>query len=364
MLWAGTISCIISSGSTVVPRTEPAFLIRLLSLFASDAAAPPGDERNLVNLEGSKLPQEVQSALTLLVGGFTFQSPVQSVVQVDAEVFILLISFVLFTFKIRWLFLHHDTKRVTRSLYSVSCPSLIHPMTAGSLEYFCRWQVSDLYSKSEAYRGKRNGESTVHTILHSHKLWSVVHLCLQEFFLQSKSGWIVSNALEKSKSMILTVLPALTLGFVEASAWWHLQLQLHSDKQTAGAPDMFLFAYSGGPKWVSPGPSWCGLSGEQVYSHWWLMAQRNPAGLLQLPVTTSSQISLSHVTSEQGYIFSARSINIFRAEKNKVVIRFSQRRSWTGDIWILDTCLKQIQCLVLSGRAADKLVKHWRVRHD
>ncbi|MED6243581.1 hypothetical protein ATANTOWER_022838 [Ataeniobius toweri] len=86
------------------------------------------------NSEGPRPPQQVQSALSLLVDGFKVASPLQSVVQVNTEVFILLhhlqffshdgnrvdlflfflkssiISFVLFTFKMRGLlsFRSHD----------------------------------------------------------------------------------------------------------------------------------------------------------------------------------------------------------------------------------------------------------------
>ncbi|MEQ2219876.1 hypothetical protein XENOCAPTIV_026638 [Xenoophorus captivus] len=42
------------------------------------------------NTKGPKLSQEVQSALSLLVDGFTVASPLQSVVQVNTEIFILL----------------------------------------------------------------------------------------------------------------------------------------------------------------------------------------------------------------------------------------------------------------------------------
>ena len=41
-----------------------------------------------------------------------------------------IVTFVLFVFKVRWLFPHHATKWLTSSLYSASCPSLIHPTTA------------------------------------------------------------------------------------------------------------------------------------------------------------------------------------------------------------------------------------------
>ncbi|MEQ2221619.1 hypothetical protein ILYODFUR_017651 [Ilyodon furcidens] len=40
-------------------------------------------QRLAANTEGPKLPQEVQSALSLLLDGFTVASPLQSVVQVN-----------------------------------------------------------------------------------------------------------------------------------------------------------------------------------------------------------------------------------------------------------------------------------------
>ncbi|MED6240122.1 hypothetical protein ATANTOWER_016364 [Ataeniobius toweri] len=97
----------ISRGSKGVPRTEPPFFISMLSFLipGSDAASPADDRRRdhtlhnrLIkdkqylsgNTEGPKLPQEVQSALFLLLDGYTVASPLQSVVQVNTEVFILL----------------------------------------------------------------------------------------------------------------------------------------------------------------------------------------------------------------------------------------------------------------------------------
>ena len=46
-------------------------------------------------------------------------------------------------------------------------------------------------------------------------------------------------------------------GFVEEGALWHLQLQFHDDKQTAVGNGMYLLAYSGWPRKVSPVFSWC-----------------------------------------------------------------------------------------------------------
>ncbi|MED6245820.1 hypothetical protein ATANTOWER_008647 [Ataeniobius toweri] len=80
------------------PQNRASFLYQVVELFyvpGSDAATPVDDGRrdhtlhnrlmedmqHLVgNTEGPKLPQEVQSALSLLVDGFTVASPLQSVV--------------------------------------------------------------------------------------------------------------------------------------------------------------------------------------------------------------------------------------------------------------------------------------------
>ncbi|MEQ2300545.1 hypothetical protein AMECASPLE_026803 [Ameca splendens] len=96
----------ISRGSRGVPKTEPIFFLSLLRFLSPSDAASPADEgrrdhtldNRLIedmqhlsaNTEGPKLLQEVQSALSLLVDGFTVATPLQSVVQVNTEVFILL----------------------------------------------------------------------------------------------------------------------------------------------------------------------------------------------------------------------------------------------------------------------------------
>ncbi|MED6270990.1 hypothetical protein CHARACLAT_015871 [Characodon lateralis] len=112
------------------------------------------------NTEGPKLPQEVQSALSLLVDGFTVASLLQAVVQVNTEALnsstnstsspMMEIVFDLFLFSLKIynhlcfihiqdeMFPHHATKRSTTFLYSASCSSLIHPTTAEPSEYFCR----------------------------------------------------------------------------------------------------------------------------------------------------------------------------------------------------------------------------------
>ena len=71
------------------------------------------------------------------------------------------ISLVLEEFSCRWLDLHHLTKSSTRLLYSPSLPSLIQPTIAVSSEYFCTWQSPELCWKSDVYKVKRTGESTV-----------------------------------------------------------------------------------------------------------------------------------------------------------------------------------------------------------
>ncbi|MEQ2253580.1 hypothetical protein ILYODFUR_033630 [Ilyodon furcidens] len=86
------------------PKNRASLLYWLVELFqvpGSDAATPADDSRrystihnkpvkdmkNLVaNTEGPKLPQEVQSALSILVYSFTVASPVQSIVQVNTEI--------------------------------------------------------------------------------------------------------------------------------------------------------------------------------------------------------------------------------------------------------------------------------------
>ncbi|MEQ2296727.1 hypothetical protein AMECASPLE_027507 [Ameca splendens] len=112
------------------------------------------------NTEGPQLPQEVQSGLSFHVDGFTVASLLQSVVQVNTEVFILLHhlhfshdgnsvsiysrlsenlqSYSFIHIQDEMIFPHLATKRSTSSLYSSSCPSLIHTMTPESSEYFCR----------------------------------------------------------------------------------------------------------------------------------------------------------------------------------------------------------------------------------
>ncbi|MEQ2309351.1 hypothetical protein AMECASPLE_037719 [Ameca splendens] len=96
-----------SRGSRGVPRTEPTFFIGLLSFFNSlvlmlllqQMMAEEFTLHNRLiedmqhlaaNTERPNLPQEVQSALSLLVDGFTVASPFQSVVQVNTDIFILL----------------------------------------------------------------------------------------------------------------------------------------------------------------------------------------------------------------------------------------------------------------------------------
>ncbi|MEQ2294024.1 hypothetical protein AMECASPLE_039598 [Ameca splendens] len=94
----------ISRGSRGVPRTEPAFFISLLSFCKSLALmllpqqmmekksdSPQQIIEDLqhlaANTEGPRPPKQVQSALSLLLDGFTVASPLQSVVQVNTEVF-------------------------------------------------------------------------------------------------------------------------------------------------------------------------------------------------------------------------------------------------------------------------------------
>ncbi|MEQ2303008.1 hypothetical protein AMECASPLE_012400 [Ameca splendens] len=79
------------------------------------------------NTERPKHPQEVQSALSLLVDGFRVASPVQFVVQVNTEVFILLHHLHFFS---------HDGNSISHilvslkiynhllSLYTVPCKSI------------------------------------------------------------------------------------------------------------------------------------------------------------------------------------------------------------------------------------------------
>ncbi|XP_056266749.1 uncharacterized protein LOC130191099 [Pseudoliparis swirei] len=78
------------------------------------------------------------------------------------------ISLVLATFSRRWFSSAHFTKSLTTALSSSSRPSLIHPTTAESSEYFCRWHDSVLYWKSLVYRVKRKGDRTVPCGLQHH----------------------------------------------------------------------------------------------------------------------------------------------------------------------------------------------------
>lgn len=58
------------------------------------------------------------------------------------------------------------TQKNTSALHSSSCPSPIHPTTAESSDYFCRWHDSELCWKSEVYKMNRNGDSTVPCRVH------------------------------------------------------------------------------------------------------------------------------------------------------------------------------------------------------
>ncbi|KAK5620253.1 hypothetical protein CRENBAI_026550 [Crenichthys baileyi] len=96
-----------SRGSRGVPRTEPAFFISLLSFFTSltlmllchqvmaeeitlSTTLIEDMQHLAANTERPKPPQKVQSALSLLVDGFAAASSLQSVVQVNDEIFLLL----------------------------------------------------------------------------------------------------------------------------------------------------------------------------------------------------------------------------------------------------------------------------------
>lgn len=79
------------------------------------------------------------------------------------------ISPVVLTFtRSRWFLPDHATKnkKNTSALHSSSCPSPIHPTTAESSDYFCRWHDSELCWKSEVYKMNRNGDSTVPCRVH------------------------------------------------------------------------------------------------------------------------------------------------------------------------------------------------------
>ncbi|MEQ2305269.1 hypothetical protein AMECASPLE_036060 [Ameca splendens] len=89
------------------PQNRARLLYQLVELFnvpGSDAASPADDGRRdhtvhyrliedmqhlAANTEGPKLPQEVQSALCLLVDAFTVAPPHRSVVQVNTDILIL-----------------------------------------------------------------------------------------------------------------------------------------------------------------------------------------------------------------------------------------------------------------------------------
>ena len=92
-----------SSVSRGVPRTQPAFLITYFSIFVrgSDAAAPADSsteyctrhnrlvedlQRLTAHIKWSKLPQEVESPLSLPADTLCVAFSVQSVVEVDSKV--------------------------------------------------------------------------------------------------------------------------------------------------------------------------------------------------------------------------------------------------------------------------------------
>lgn len=156
ILWKIVLCIIISSVSTVFPRTEPAFFIRFMSLFKSRAmmlacqqmereTSPCKTDLKKV-LEGPKLPRGVQSALFFLLGHFTVEYLGQSCpttviiflihLHLFIQVFLTYNHLLSFTFIVRWFFPHYATIWSTSFLFSASCPSLTHRTTAESSAHF------------------------------------------------------------------------------------------------------------------------------------------------------------------------------------------------------------------------------------
>ena len=165
----------------------------------------------------SKLLQAGEPALYLSVGSLSVAFPIQSIVQGNSEISVRyiksqIISFVLFTFKMRWWFPQHAT-----TWYLASCLSLIHP------EYFRIKQDSELYWKSEVYRVQSPvvllwcwPHSQTHQLLifincapfvRCSIIQATVKASTSIFlsFSHYRAGWTEWKALEKSKNVILAV---------------------------------------------------------------------------------------------------------------------------------------------------------------
>lgn len=93
------------------------------------------------------------------------------------------------------------------------------------------------------------------------------------------------NALENSRIWYpqFCLLCTNDSGLVEAGVRWHLQLQLHGNKETAKVPIMLLFAYPVGPTDVSPGPSLCMMLEQHVHSHWQIVLVKTMSERMVFP---------------------------------------------------------------------------------
>ncbi|XP_056291925.1 uncharacterized protein LOC130207369 [Pseudoliparis swirei] len=167
------LSTTCSRCSSWQPMMEPAFLTSLLRRLVSpapmllpsrqwqSAAHWPQPTVLMLAFQFSRLSMETPrywSSSTMST------STPRTLRGVGAVAFLLkstTISLVLATFSRRWFSSAHFTKSLTTALSSSSRPSLIHPTTAESSEYFCRWHDSVLYWKSLVYRVKRKGDRTV-----------------------------------------------------------------------------------------------------------------------------------------------------------------------------------------------------------
>jgi len=162
------------------PSTEPAFFISCPNgWLQSKFALSTTDFKNYATF----WCRHWRTVVPFLVDSPCVAFPVQSAVQVNSQESVFLNQlhlftyrmvvvfgwfFVQFVFKMRRLFPHQATKWSTSSLYSASCPSLIHLIYRVFLE---------MYWKSEVDRVKRN---------------------------------CVLKVLERSKNMILTVLSVMS----------------------------------------------------------------------------------------------------------------------------------------------------------
>ena len=115
----------------------PIFLLISLNIFCQPFVRPWFAFSFIFCAFGSLVFMDtlLQQCFWFLFNSIQFNSIPSAMMEVLFDFFLVLlkstiISFVLFSFKMRWLLPHHSTERSTSSLYSVSCPSLIHPTTS------------------------------------------------------------------------------------------------------------------------------------------------------------------------------------------------------------------------------------------